>query len=460
MNNLMNRKYCIRVLIFVFFCTCLRGYTLAQDFSMDAPSLAAELSVGFNSDFLKDPLNVSYDYPKGYFGFNVPLSYSMNKNIVESITSGLDSTFNDDFTPSAELRQAVNTSVKVDVPMFGGVGTFSNIQNMYLSYKNTLGAAIDMDSTMESSGQETSIITTGLVSVPLNMSMGWETMTFGYAYMFNDRLSMAVNLHRHLFDFNLRGRVDVDLLGKVSAEIEGAKTDIPINYSLNNVIKGHYSLTTLTPTFAVKYWRVGLISRFGMKKKATGSLEANYSVPFFIDKHSFEMDELEDTEYLSDNIDNFISSKKSRVDYSTDENSTLDWEMPYSLTLNFDIVPEKLYFSYSKLFGRLHMGLTSSVNEETNDTLDFRFSADIDHFMMLYGEFYHWSFNLGIFSMDFAYNENKDLLSGVKGLVEFGDGVMMPVLSLGGRVGSKLQLGVELDILPVTALKTGVIYYF
>jgi hypothetical protein len=44
--------------------------------------------------------------------------------------------------------------------------------------------------------------------------------------------------------------------------------------------------------------------------------------------------------------------------------------------------------------------------------------------------------------------------------VMLGDGIMIPVLNLGTTIGSKIQFLAELDILPLPALKTGVIYYF
>ncbi len=459
------------------------GVTFAQTDSISmtgiVPDFNAQLSFGFNYDFLKNPLKVSFDYPKGYFSINIPLTYSPPKTVTGSLTDLLAEQFEEgeEFEPTASAKQNANTTIKVDIPMMGGVASFSNMQMMYLRYANTLGLPNLRLGTAE--GADMGLLLRGMVSVPIDLQIGWETMTFGYAYQVNKMLKFAFNLHRHVFKFDVKGKIGIDLLGNFSINIEDEATGQSyemkrdIEYSLNNVIDGHYEVERWTPTFAVKYWRVSLISRFGMTTTPRGFLTAKYSLPFFINPETFTVDEgLADSDqmqnYLTDNLDKFLSNETNEIEYST--NTRMKWNLPQAHSLMFDIVPDKLSLSYTKLFGKIEMELFDPVSDKvalqdpTNypDTLDFRFSASVDHVLLLHGSFYSSFFNLGIYSMDFSFRDRDDLLQNVKALksLKFGDGVMTPILNLGALIGSKIQVLVELDVLPLLALKTGIVYYF
>jgi hypothetical protein len=276
--------------------------------------------------------------------------------------------------------------------------------------------------------------------------------------------------------------VDIDILGEMALTIEGA-TFPPeeINYSLHNAIDGHYELERWTPSFAIQYWRVALISRFGMNARASGYLKAKYSLPFFVDPETFTLDEdlmealgsdssqkLMDYMNKDNNLAKFRNSATNTVEYST--KTKMIWKMPQAHTIMFDIIPEKLSLSYTKLFGSLYLELSDPFSDkaaltdtsEYPDTLDFRFEASIDHVIMIHGKIYNSFINIGIFSMDFAFRDKDNLLSSIKALekIKFGDGIMAPVLNLGAYVGTKLQLLAELDVLPLLALKAGLMYYF
>jgi hypothetical protein len=41
-----------------------------------------------------------------------------------------------------------------------------------------------------------------------------------------------------------------------------------------------------------------------------------------------------------------------------------------------------------------------------------------------------------------------------------GNTAMLPILSAGTRLGTRVQLALDLNILPLPALKTGVVYFF
>jgi len=368
------------------------------------------------------------------------------------------------------------------VPMMGGVASFSNMQMMYMRYLNKIG--IPKLEMKPETGGDVNLFMRGIISVPIDLEIGWETMTFGYAYEVNDLLKLAFNLHRHKFSFDLKGKVDVDILGNFAVTVSGeGMPDYTIggdlNYSLHNVIDGHYELERWTPSIAIKFWRASLVSRFGMDAKPTGKLKAQYTLPFFIEPESFTLDEGlmngmsepdELLEYMNtnNNLDKFRNSETNTVEYSTDKKMV--WQMPSAHTLMFDVIPDKLSLSYTKLFGSLYLELSDPFSDkaaladtsEYPDTLDFRFEASIDHVIMIHANIYNSFINVGIFSMDFAFRDNDNLLSSIKALknLKFGDGIMAPVLNLGAYVGTKLQLLAELDVLPLLALKTGIIYYF
>lgn len=448
----------------------------------------AELAVGFNYDFLRSPLDVSFDYPKAYLGMNIPLKYTLPQSIANNLGSQIagqfsDSAASEEYVPEAYAKQNANYSIQVDVPMLGGVLSFSNMQMMYLQYLNNIGIPRLELGTDE--GGDLGLVMKGAITVPVDLAIGWETMTFGYAYEVNELLKFAFNLHRHTFTFDVKGKVDVDILGKFSVTISeegigeysiGGK----INYSLHNIIDGHYELERWTPTFAVKCWRFSLTSRFGMNARPTGYLTAKYSLPFFVDPETFALDEgLQDgmgdpdklMEYMTgeeDNLSKFRNNETNSVEYST--TSKMTWKMPQAHTIMFDIISDKLGISYTKLFGSLYMELSDPFSDkaaqldttEYPDTLDFRFEALVDHVLLIHGNFYSSFFNLGIYSMDFTFRDNKNLLSNIDALkkIRFGNGILTPVLNFGAVVGSKIRLMAELDLLPLTAIKTGVVYYF
>ena len=102
-------------------------------------------------------------------------------------------------------RQNPNATVRVEVPMLGGVGSFSNTQNMYLNYQNVLGNP-DIFVNPQNLGEGVNFLLRGTVNVPMDLTLYWETMTFGYAYKLNKFFTFALNLHRHVFSLDLRGK--------------------------------------------------------------------------------------------------------------------------------------------------------------------------------------------------------------------------------------------------------------
>ena len=463
----------------------------------------ASIGIGFNYDLLRDPLDVSFESPKGYFGLNLPLEKVVNvRDYSDYINPAIDSILMDDslftnadeFRPTAGARQHPNPTFRVDVPMMGGVASFSNTHNFYLKYRNVLGNPkffLTPSSIMEGA----SFILRGTVYVPLDVSASWETMTFGYAFEVNRYVKLALNLHRHVFVLDLRGKVDVDLLGRYNIEMneeEETGFDIPsisgdLDYSSDKVFGdayGHYEAEVWSPTLACAVWRFSLIGRMGINTNAHGRFHAKYALPFFLDPETFEVAyDLTDPETInrSDVRQGLLSNASDSVIYSTRkavgesyQESDLVWKMPGAVTLSFDIIPEKLKISYSKLFGDLSMKLdriarekkpveSSSSSDESllQDTIVIDYGISIDNIIVMELHLFNSFINLGAFGMDFRYAEDKNLLGKeMPGYLKMGKMALLPIVGLGTSLGTKIQLHLEFNILPLPAVKTGIYYYF
>jgi len=362
------------------------------------------------------------------------------------------------------------------------VATFSNMQNFYLSYMNVLGNPsfyIAPDSAMDG----LSFAMRGAVDVLLEMSLSWETMTFGYAYRVNPNIIFAFNLHRHLFVLDVAAQVNVDILGAFrfepvvaggGADVGGISVEGEINYNAERtrgVARAHYKAETWSPTFGIDLWRFGWTSRFGVDTRVKGEFEAVYSLPFFIDPETFSIGisdayALLDGENRSKLLNNAVDSVRY---YIEPQENYLRWRMPHGHTMSFDLVPDKLRISYTKFFGEIGMNLSgirkevTTLTEQDTTEVGFDIGFTVDNIIMLNGHWRNAFFNLGVFGIDFRAGSRDHLLGGAldkAGWVMLGDQAMVPILNLGSAIGSKLQLLLELDILPLPAVKTGIFYYF
>lgn len=465
-------------LIFIVYSTiCIvSAQALDSNSTVVDPGLSAQLSVGFNYDFLRSPLNVSFDKQVGYFSVNIPVKFSIPNSINSLVPDQIEKTFPEGkkFTPETYARQYGNTTLRVDLPnllLKNSVLTVSNIQMMYLNYNNVLKIPrLEVGTSGQGGDGKLNLFLRGIVSIPIDFSLGWETLTLGYAYKLNDMFTFAVNLHRHSFHFDLQGKVDIDILGRFSTLIKQEGIEYPIkgdlDYSLKNSVEGHYDLVRYSPSFAIRAWRFELISRFGMKAEAKGYLDAVYSVPFFMDPESFAIETFTE-EYVTENFDRFRNSESNQVVYSTQKK--MKWQMPHAHTLSFDILPKKLSLSYTKLFNQIEMELYDDQvdlslledSTDTRDVLDFRVSAKVDHVLLLHGDFPRFNFNLGIFALDFGFRDKENILANKLTKFRFGKaGMVTPVLNMGTVVGRRVQGMLELDLLPLVAIKTGIVYYF
>lgn len=487
------------------------------DVTIKVPSFGARMSMGFNYDLLRSMTGVSFQYPVGYLGFNVPLGISAGLNdflddetIDDIFSNGKIFKKGDNFKPSAGAEQNANYTVRVDVPMLYGVGTFAYTQNFYLNFSTNLGGSSvietmqAVDNKLEGGGTVDGLLAVkGALRLPLSFNMGWETMTFGYAYRVNnnDDLIFALNLHRHLFSANIRMKADIDLLGHASIAANnidvgnGATMSMGINDELinfnsdkcNGFAQGRFSAEAWTPSIGVKWKRFALNSRFGLDVKAKGSASGGFIVPRVID---FETGDL----LLSDKFQSFADSMGSNPLYvfsmlegeggiipkdidsiSYEIKDGFRWRMPQGHTLSFDIVPNKLSVSYTKLFGSVAVDIDNIVRtknvvsedpdswlDASKDTLSVNVGVVVDHIFVLSLAYPSFFVNLGWGGLDIRSNDKYILgsNSSLKSL-RVGDVVMLlPIINGGFNLGTKLQLHVEADILPLPAIRSGVNYFF
>ncbi|MBN1131202.1 MAG: hypothetical protein JXA71_19585, partial [Chitinispirillaceae bacterium] len=421
--------------------SCMAAVTAQQNSQMSdmglnlyLPSFEAQLSIGFNYDLLKSPLDVSFEQPRGFFGFNVPVEQTLDmRSLTTYMDPAVDEMFSDtllikngdDFKPRAGARQNPNITVSVDMPMLGGVASFSNIQNFYMNYQTMLGNPnLFLNPDTDSLG--VNFLLRGTINVPLTLSMSWETMTFSYAFEFNKWLMAALSLHRHVFSVDLRGKVDADLLGRYTIEAaQGGTVDMTIEGELDypsdrihGLVYGYFDAEVWSPSLAFKIWRFSLVSRFGLTTRARGQLLASYSLPFFIDPETFQNKiDFNDPSLFNDpdfriglqtNAVDSVTYTTARVVGGKTQQSDLEWRMPTGLTMNFDVIRDHFSVTYSKLFGDIGMKLDrivkvrnttsgdTTVPVETDSiTLDLGFK--VDHIMLTRLALYHAHLTLGIF---------------------------------------------------------------
>jgi hypothetical protein len=508
------------------------------NYTVRLPSFDARLSMGFNYDLLRSMTGVSFQYPVGYLGFNLPIGYSAGLNdflddetMDEIFSGGKIFKKGANFKPTAGAEQNANFSVRVDVPMLAGVGTFAYTQNFFLDFSAAIGGASVINTTQkisavldESYADSTTVdgflAVRAALMLPLYFSMGWETMTFGYAYRVgnNDDLVFALNMHRHLFSADIRLKADIDLLGYASVSANGktlsqlggndqsnqmSKEWELANFSsdrCNGFAQGRFNAEGWTPAIGVKWKRFSLNSRFGGSFKAKGSAGGGFIVPHVVNLETGSLT-------LGDKFDNFADSTSKRplymfsmfddstgsiipkdIDSITYEISDFGWKMPQGHTLSFDIIPQRLAVSYTKIFGEIGVNMDilrtkkvvvrdslrtpnasvgkSWLDDEEKD-IKVDVGAAVDHILVLSASYPSFFANIGVAGFDIR-STGKDgtvkyVLSGNESLnaLRVGNVVMLlPIINGGFNLGTKLQLRVEADILPLPAVRSGINYYF
>jgi len=478
------------------------------------PSFDARLSMGFNYDLLRSLTDVSFSYPAGYFGLNLPIGIGGNfvsKDMIDDIFENSDLfRAGDNFKPTTAASQNANTTIRVDVPMLNGVGSFAYTQNFFFNFNTSLGGTsvlngiVDIGEHARKEGSSDDISgflsLRGALRLPLSVTMNWETMTFGYAYRVpnRDELIFALNLHRHLFAMDMKLRADIDLLGHVSmnANVDMGNDAPPMNMVINDDLinfysekcngsaQGRYRAEAWTPSLGVRWGRLRLDSRFGLDVKAKGSARGGFVVPRVVNLETGKVTLVEKFDAFGDSLasnplyvfdmlneeSGIIPREVDRVEYEINE--TMRWTMPQGHTFTFDILRNKLAVSYTKTFGEVNLKITDILRttrpessepgswlDGENDILEVDLGVRIDHIVMLQYTTPSFFLNAGLCGIEARSGENyvfEDM-----NLIRLGGVTMaMPVLSGGLILGTRLQLQLEANVLPLPAFKTGVNYFF
>jgi hypothetical protein len=446
------------------------------------PNAKAVLNAGVSYDILRDPTNVSFEYPEGYMSMNLPLPITTNSVDFSAMAPGM---FGKDtgFFPTFGAIQRPNFSFRINVPMLKGVCTYAQTRNVEFEYNMLIGnAQFFVDTTIPDNA---SVMMRGFVNAPIQYKMGWSTQTFGYAFKPMKDMVVGINLHRHLFEMELNGLVSVDVLGKVKILSPAAQgIELPaINYDSDHtygVMTGRFSTAAWSPAVGIKWWRLGLSARVGVSGAAPGFFNMKYSVPFFIDKNTFTPDlesfnfdtdtssagnqpadstarPVDPVQLMSDISNSAVDSVKSISD------SSLHFNIPSGISLSFDILKSgRLAFTYSYVRGEisgLHNRTTPAFGRSEGTVIDdLNFGIDINHVMVLGYKSQFFRANVGAFFLDFRWRQDANLLQEALGLGL--PGAPVPIFNLAAMFGTTTRGLLELDLLPIPSLKTGVIYYF
>jgi hypothetical protein len=305
--------------------------------------------------------------------------------------------------------------------------------------------------------------------------MGWRTQTFGYAFKPRGDLTVAVQLHRHLFEATADGAVNTSIQGNIGIDMQGgpnfARNDT-VRYSedqLHGGISGRYSGTAWSPAFGVKWWRLTLASRFGAGVRARGRFTMRWLVPFFIDPGpktlGLEEDELVVMD-LSDTLDrnqlvNDFTALEGRLANAETDSFVLHTEtdarfnIPSCQTIAYEIIRDRLVLSYTFVHG----GAISGFHENEAGEIDFDLGVNVNHFLVLNLTLSRARMTAGVFLLDIYEAGKKDWLSESAGFGGWG-GVPVPILNFSTWFGGAARVLLELDLLPIPALKSGLIFYF
>jgi hypothetical protein len=502
---------------------CAQAGEADKDVRIEMPSFNARMSMGFNYDLLRPMTGVSFQYPVGYMGFNVPLGFSTglgdflgDDTMKDIFEDGKVFEKGDMFKPTAGADQNANYSVRVDVPVLSGVGTFAYTQNFYMNFNTALGGSSVIKSMQDITYERSDgtvepigfLAVRGALRLPLSFSMGWETMTFGYAYRVGkgDDLVFALNMHRHLFSADIRMKADIDLLGhtkifvkNVNLEDSDAQVSIDVDDDIidfssercNGFAQGSFRADGWTPSVGVKWKRFALNSRFGLNVRAKGSARGGFVLPRVVDLatgdlllgekfQSFADSMAKNPLYVISALDTtggngIIPNNLDSIYYEV--GGSFIWRMPQGHTLSYEIIPKKLTLSYTKLFGevavemdsivRKRYGNASSDKENSwlnakHDIMKLDIGISVDHILVLSATYPSFFVNAGVGGFDIRSND-KYVLGGNESLsfLRVGNVVMlMPILNGGVDLGTKIRLRIEADILPLPVLRSGISYYF
>lgn len=423
----------------------------------------AEIRGAFSYGILKSPLDRPLGRGQAQASFNLPINISAQAQ--SFLGEASDSTL---VMPElfARVSQDFNVHLDVSAPLLGGSVFFAARENASLAVSGALGnARLDMDTTLETGA----VLLKGSINMPMAFDMHWRSLTFGYSFRPAPRLTLAFQLHKHLFTARTSGDLRPDLTGRITVEGEGANTSFLVEYPDSRVYgtaRGDYQGKAWSPEMGVALGPVKVVSRMGARMRARGYLDVDYSVPFFIDPETFDMRFSEPDSFLAaDNLGRLLNGEVGRKVMRVRESLILT--IPQSHSVSLDLWPEKVSLTYTKVFGHLsiHGAGTGADSTAAGDsvitTTEGFIDLDLwpDQVMLLSADFGWFRGGLGAHTLNVGYRGRKNLLTGLSPLEWDGD-PLVPILNFGFTWGHPLQFTADFHVSPLPAVRTGVTYGF
>jgi hypothetical protein len=437
----------------------------------------AELSGAFSYEFLKSPLTRPFDRGRAEASFNLPFNASAQAQ--KFLGSFADSSV---VVPEffARVSQDLNAHVDVSAPVFGGVAFFAARDNASLTVSGALGnTRFNLDTTISGTG---AVLLKGSIHMPLIFDMYWRSLTFGYAYRPVPSVTVAVQVHKHIFGARTSGDLRPDLTGRMTVGGDAGNTSFLVEYPDTKVYgtaSGSYQGSTWSPEMGIGLGPLRLVSRMGARMSAKGHLDVTYSVPYFIDPGTFEPRFTEPDSFLtSDNLRRLLDGETSKKSIHIHENLILT--LPQSHTVSLDLWRDRLTLSYTKVFGKVSIhaekAAPTTVDPDSGTAGDGAQSAagdtgstgtkgfvDLDLFpdqvFCLSGKFAWFHGDLGLSSLNASYRGEGHLLSGLSPLEWDGD-PFVPILDFGFTWGDPLIFSTDFFVSPLPAVRSGVTYAF
>jgi hypothetical protein len=427
----------------------------------------AEISGAFSYDFVKSPLGRPMGQARAQASLNLPVNVSAQAQEFLGEVADSAVVIPDLF---ARVSQHLNAHVDVSAPALGGIAFFAARENASLTVTGALGdTRFNIDTALESG----SVLLRGSIHLPLVFDVHWRSLTFGYAYRPRPGLSMAFQVHKHFFTARTAGDLRPDLAGRMTVSGEGANTSFLVEYPdsrVYGVARGDYQGTAWSPEMGIGLGPLRLVSRMGVRMRAKGSMDIDYSVPFFIDPETFDARFTEPDSFLAaDNLGRLLNGETGRKTMRVREDLVLT--LPQSHTLSLHLLRERLSLSYTRVFGHVGIqgagGLAGGERAEAGDgdstltsmgeVVDFHLFPD--HVMLLAADFGWFRGSLGAHTLNIRYGGRRDVLSGLS-LLELGGDPLVPILNFGFTWGWPLVFSADVHVSPLPALRTGVAYGF
>lgn len=432
----------------------------------------AELNGAFSYEFLKSPLTRPFD--QGYAKASLNLPFNASAQAQRFIGSFADSAV---VMPElfARISQDMNAHVDVSAPLFGGVAFFAARENASLKVSGGLGnARFNLDTTLEGTG---AVLLKGSIHMPLLFEMSWRSLTFGYAYQPTRWVTMAFQIHKHIFNARTSGDLRPDLSGRMSVGGEAGNTSFLVEYPDTKVYgtaSGAYEGKAWSPEMGIGIGRIRLLSRMGARMSAKGKMDVNYSVPYFINPKTFEPRFTSPDSFLtSDNLRRLLDGETGKNAIHIHEPLILT--LPQSHTVSADLWREHLTLSYTKVFGKVSIhaeksiaprtevgdaSVSASSDSSSTSTQGFvDFDLFPDQVICLSGKFGWFHSNLGLHSLNVNYREKEHLLSGISPLTWDGD-PFVPIFDFGFTWGYPLVFSTDFFVSPLPAVRSGLSYAF